>query len=268
VGKSVGYGMSFMNPLRDRGEYSARNSSKGALIAEAARVVASLVDGLSIPEIRLRALEGDLFPQRARSTRERIWKSLNQRYLAHGIPWVVDALQKAYKIGPHSPELISLLYLHYAFRDRLAFDFITQILWDRWQSKSLVVTPEDVKNVLDRASESQPQIERWSQTTRDRLCQSIIAALRDFGVLTGTQKKWLQRPMLPLFTAEHLLRILIAEGVRGMDIIRDKSWRLFLYQEHEVSDILGKLAQQRSIRYERVGSTVVLDTPPEWEEGV
>jgi len=264
----MGYGISFMNQLRDLGGYSARNSSKGALIPEATRVVASLLDGLSIPEIRLRALEGDLFPQRARSTRERIWKSLNQRYFAHGIPWVVDTLQEAYKIGPQSQEFVSLLYLHYALRDRLVFDFVTDVLWNRWHDKQLVVTTDDVKNLLDQAAPSQPQIERWSQNTRDRLCNSIIAALRDFGVLSGTQNKKLQRPVLPLFTAEHLLRILIAEGVRGMDIIRDKSWRLFLYQEHEVSDILGKLAQQRSIRYERVGSTVVLDTPPEWEEGV
>ena len=160
-----------------------------------------------------------------------------------------------------------MLYLHYALRDRLSFDFVTKVLWERWLNKQLVVITEDVKSVLDRASDSQPQIERWSQITRDRLCQSIIAALRDFGLLTGIQKKCIQHPMLPLSTAEHMLRILIAEGVRGMDIIRNESWRLFLYQEHEVSDILGKLAQQRSIRFERVGNTVVLETPSEWEAG-
>jgi hypothetical protein len=258
--------MSQIIRLRDSGEYSARNSSKGALIAEATSAVAALVDGASISETRVRAFDGNIFPQRARSTRERIWKSLYQRYFVHDIQWVADDLIKAYSIGFHSQELVSMLYLHYALRDRLVFDFVTDFLWSRWQDKYLVVTTDDIKNLLDQAAPLQPQIERWSQNTRDHLCSSIIAALRDFGVLTGTQKKRLQRPMLPLFTAEHILRILITEGLRGMDIIRDSTWRLFFYHEHEVSDILGKLSQQRIIRFERVGNTVVLETPPEWEE--
>jgi len=236
------------------------------LIPEATQLISALVDGVTVQEVRARALEGDLFPQRARSTRIRIWKSLNQRYLTHGILWVVDALKKAYSIGPQSQELVLLLYLHYALRDRLTYDFVTDILWTRWHSQQLGVTTDDLKNVLDEAGASQPKIERWSQHTRDRLASSIIAALRDFGILTGIQKKTIQRPMLPLLIAEHILRILIAEGHRGMDILRDSTWRLFFLKEHEVSDVLGKLAQQRIVRFERVGNTVVLETPPEWEE--
>ena len=212
-----------MNQLRDIGGYSARNNSNGAMIKEAISVVASLHEGKSLSEIRLCAFDGDLFPQRARSSRSRIWNSLHQRYLAHNIPWVIEALQQAYKFGPQSAELLSMLYLHYALRDRLVFDFVTEVLWTRWQEKQLAVTSAELKNLLDQAVITQPQITCWSQTTRDHLCRSIIAALRDFAVFYGSRKKKLQRPVLPLFTAEHLLRILIAEGVRGMDIIRDQS---------------------------------------------
>jgi hypothetical protein len=47
--------------------------------------------------------------------------------------------------------------------------------------------------------------------------------------------------------------------------LRDSCWRLFFCEENDVAHILSQLAQERRIHFERVGSTVVLDTPPEWK---
>jgi hypothetical protein len=253
-----------MTVFRDTGPYSARNSSKGALIPEAGKVIESLRSGLSLDELRARALDGDLFPQRARATRKRIWALLHYRYLSQP-NWVLSALQSAYGEGAHSQELVSLLYLHYALRDRLTHDFVTQILWDRWVNQQLSVSREDLLFLLDQTSEAQPQIQRWTESTRIKLAGSILTALRDFGVLEGRQKKTLVQPTLPLSTAEHILRILTAEGLRGSEVLRDSSWRLFFCEENDVAHILSQLAQERRIHFERVGSTVVLDTPPEWK---
>lgn len=94
-----------------------------------------------------------------------------------------------------------------------------------------------------------------------------VAALRDLGLLKGIYKKTLGQPILPLPTAEHLLRILIAEGLRGGEILRDTSWRLFFRTENDVAHLLSQLAQERRIRFERVGGTVVLQVPEEWSQG-
>jgi hypothetical protein len=252
-----------MTIFRDTGPYSARNSSKGALIAEAGKVIKGLRSGLSLDELRARALDGDLFSQRARATRKRIWALLYFRYLSQP-DWVLSALQSAYGEGAHSQEFISLLYLHYALRDRLTYAFVTEILWEQWGNQQRSVVREDVLSLLDQASETQPQIQRWAESTRLKLAGSILTALRDFGVLEGRQKKTLIQPTLPLPTAEHLLRILTAEGLRGSEILRDFSWRLIFCEENDVAHVLSQLAQERRIHFERVGSTVVLDTPDEW----
>jgi len=250
-------------PFRDTGPYSARNSSKGALIAEAGRIVAGLSSGLGIGDLRTRALNGEILPQRARSTRERIWDALHYLYLSQPA-WGLADLQTAYAIGPQSREFVSLLYLHYALRDHLAYDFVTEVLWVKWGQQQRAVSPQDVLFLLDQAAEGQPQIQRWSASTRAKLATTIPTALRDLGVLEGVQKKSLVRPALPLSTAEHLLRILITEGLRGIEVLRDATWRLFFCQENDVAGLLARLAQERRIRFERVGTTVVLDTPTEW----
>ena len=252
--------------LRDTGPYSSRNTTKGALLAETAAVVGALSSGLSIDEVRVRVLDGLLIPQRTRVSRERVWQTLHYRALGHGVAWVLEALEAAYRIGPHSPEFVSLLYLLYALRDRLSFDVVTSLIWQRWLDRSLRVTRADVMVFLDELAQAEPQIPRWSLSSREKLSGSILTAARDFGLLQGKQTKSIVRPLLPLDTAEHLLRILTSEGVRGADVLREPTWRLFLYAQSDVVDVLMRLAQERRIHFERAGSNVALETSDDWKE--
>jgi hypothetical protein len=251
--------------VRDTGPFSARNSSKGALIDEANRVFAALARGQSVETVRDQVLGGALLTQRSRENRERIWSSIQQRYLIHTAPWLTSKLAKLCESGPHNSEFVSLLYLLYALRDSLTFDFVTSVLSVKGQSRP-VVSRNDVLDFLNQAAGRQPQIERWTESTRIKLAGSILTALRDFGVLEGQQKKFLVRPVLPLSTAEALLRVLIAEGCRGRQVLQDSAWRLFLLTEPEVALSLAKLAQQGTIRFEKAGTTVVLETPKDWED--
>ena len=252
--------------VRDVGPYSTRNLAKGACITDAASVFAALRSGLTVAQLRDGAYSGKLLSQRGRASRKRVWASLNQRYFVHGVAWVIAALSDAFAKGQQSPEFISLLYLHYAVRDRLTFDFVTQVLWDRGYANRPVIQRTDVLDLLDQAATEQPQISRWTEISRRKLANSILTALRDFGILQGIRNKVLVRPFLPLETAEHLLRILIAEGRRGRQVLEDTTWRLFMLSPEDVAGVLAKLAQDGRIRFEKAGRTVVLETPAAWEE--
>lgn len=251
---------------RDNGPYSARNSSKGALIDEASRVFMALANGDSIETVRDQVLHGTLLPQRSRHNRERIWTSIQTRYLVPSAPWLMSQLAKTTAGGAHNHEFVSLLYLLYALRDRLTFDFVTGVLWPKGHDLRPLVSRNHVLDFLKQAADRQPQIERWAETTRVKLAGSILTALRDFGVLEGQQKKFIVRQALPLSTAEALVRILTKEGTRGRQVLQDSTWHLFLLTESEVATILAKLAQQGTLQFEKVGSTVVLETPSAWEE--
>jgi hypothetical protein len=254
--------------IRDLGTYSARNTSKGALLEEAAQLVGALSSGLALDEVRRQALEGILLRQRTRLTRQTIWRRLHYRLFAHATGWALKALEEACRLGSHSPEFVSLVYLHYALRDRLTFDFVTEVVWQHWMTGVQAVSRDDLLSYLDQAAEAQDQISKWSESSRRKLAASILTALRDFGVLKGTQKKTIVRPSLPPPTAEHLLRILTGEGLRGSEVLSSRAWRLFLLTPDDVAHVISQLAQARRIHFERAGSTVVLDTPAEWSASV
>ncbi|WP_301663207.1 BrxA family protein [Methanoculleus frigidifontis] len=248
---------------RDTAPYCARNLI-GALLRESEKVFALLSAGEPLENIREQATNGTLFSQKALLSRKRFWNMLSVRYFQ--LPdWVINDLIGAYRVAPHSAEFTSLLYVHYALRDHLTFDFITQRLWSKWNSHQLDVSPDDILKMLDESAESEPQIATWTDATRERLSTIILSSLRDFGVLSGKQKKRLTKPVLPLFVVEHILHILTAEGVRGNTVLKDPIWRLFLCTDDEIAHYLQQLGLNRRIHFERVGETVVLQTPAEWE---
>jgi hypothetical protein len=251
--------------IRDAGLYSARNSSKGALIDEAARVFNAISAGARAADVREQCLRGTLLSQRSSQNRERIWTSLQQRYLTAGVGWVTSLLAEKSVRGVHDPEFTSLLYLFYSLRDRLTYDFVTSVLWPKGHRGRPAISRNDVLDLLASAAQHQPQIDRWSESTRVKLAGSVLTALRDFGVLEGKQKKLLVKPPLPLSTATALLRVLISEGCRGRRVLEDHTWRLYLITEAEVAQLLSSLARAGEIRFEKAGTTVVLETPEEWE---
>ena len=57
--------------------------------------------------------------------------------------------------------------------------------------------------------------------------------------------------VLPISTAEHVLRVLIGEGKRGAEILGDLTWRIFLCTPNDVADVLTRLSQTRLRREQR-----------------
>lgn len=246
--------------LRDVGGFSSRNTSKGALLNEAFLLFKAMREnGSSVADLRESALRGQAFPRASFENRQRIWDCIHYRYFAPGIPWVFASLAAATVQGVGSPDFVSLAYFYFSIRDHLAFALATQVLWERWRTRSLAISVADVLEFLDGKSKNHPAVKKWSPSTRTKVAQSTLAALRDFGVLTGVYSKQIQRPIVSPEAVFHLLCILLAEGRHGRAVIEAPDWRLFLWSEDDAAKALAELAQRRWIRFERGGRTVILE---------
>ena len=247
---------------RDTGPVSTRNSSKGALITEAHAVFRKVRSGATPEELRVACFAGKVLRQAARETRRRIWWALHWRYFSWNPPqWVLADLGEASAGDVTDRAFVGLAYLHYVRRDRLTFDFVTDRLWARHHSKAPDVTRDDVLDFLASYECRDSGIKKWRESTRKKLAGNVLSALRDFGVLTGVQRKSLLRPVVPPEVALHLCRLLDCEGLRGRALLEAKDWRLFLWEPHDTSLALAQLAQRGDIRFERSGRTVVLEIP-------
>jgi len=247
--------------LVDAAAYQMSNIC-GALVPESLAVLNAHAGGASLKEVRDMALDGVIFHQRSWQTRRRFWHAVHARYLNHGVSWVVQDLCRAAEHGPHDPTARGLLYLHFALRDRLTRDWILGPVWDRWAGGQHRLTRNDV--LSDLAVLLAEADVRWTEGSRKKLATSLLSALRDFGLANGVQVKHLQRPVLTPETSTHLLRLLVEQGVRGASLVDHTYWRLFFRTPDDVAGELAAVSLNRVIRFERAGSTVVLETP--WSE--
>lgn len=245
--------------IRERGVYSSRNSSKGALLNEAQVIFSSICSGKVVEDVRRDIMEARLFQKASFENRCRIWDLLKFRYLAPKSNWIINALAESSAKGARSPEFTSLAYLYYALRDRMVFDFVTGPIWRMWLDRSRAVGTNTFFEFLEAAAAEHPEVKKWREATRGKVGQSNLAALRDFGLLQGVQNKQIQRPTVTLETAFHLLCVLTAEGHHGRSVLEAPDWTLFLWGESDVADALHRMAQARWIRFERGGRTVILE---------
>lgn len=170
-----------------------------------------------------------------------------------------SGLAQATTQGMYSTHYLSLAYLYFTLGDRLVFDFVTEVIWQKWQHQSTAVHRGDLLAFLDTQWEESPQIQKWHDSTRIRLASTILAALRDFHLLKGVQKKYIQGVTIEAEPVYHLLCILMAEGKRGRALLEAPDWRLFLCSEAQVVHALANLAQQQWIRFEKGGRTVIIE---------
>lgn len=227
---------------RDVGRFSARNTSKGALLAEAQAVFRLLGSGASVAEVQAACLSGRILRQRARETRRQIWNALHHRYFAWNPPrWVLAELAEAARGEATDARFVGLAYVHYARRDRLTFEFVTEKLAAFRRARTVEVRRDDVLDYLAGCEDRQVQVKRWRESTRKKLAGNVLSALRDFGLLKGVQRKRLRRPAVPPEVALHLWRLLHTEGLRGRAVVEALDWRLFLWEAEDVKLALGGL---------------------------
>jgi len=248
-------------PIVDEAPYQMSNIV-GALVRESLAVLGALDDGAPLTEVREQALHGSLFHQRSWQTRRRFWHAVHARYLSHDRAWVVEELRRAAKAGPHDPTALGLLYIHFVLRDHLTRDWVLGPIWARWHDGAHRVVRDDVLADLDGLVGDLDL--RWTEASRKKLATSLLSALRDYGLATGVQVKHLRRPVLTSEVSAHLLRILVERGVRGGEVLVHPYWTLFFRTPDDVAAALASLAQLGTIRFERAGSTVVLETS--WSE--
>ena len=245
---------------RDLGVPSARTSSKGALLSETMAVFRALAGGMSERAVKEKCLSGVLLRNSARLTRARIWDAINWRFFSWSPPeWVLRDLKSAAceSSGP-SATFIGLVYLHYARRDRLTFDFVSERLFENWRGGRRAVRSEEVVRFA-KEKYGPSALGRLRESTRKKIAGNVLSALRDFGVLTGTARKKIEQPTLMSNAALHLCRLLYDEGLRGRQLTEASDWRLFLLTPEGITSILAALARQGAIRFEQAGRTVILE---------
>lgn len=231
---------------RVRDIYLPSLASKTGLLEETRQFLQTYARVGDLAAARRALVDGEL-PQRARETRETIVKVLYQR-LMRWLPasWVLSDLATFAADTVH-PSLQASLLLHVARQDALLYDFVQQVVVPRWRDGERVLIRADVQRFLDLAQPNHPEIDGWSHATREKLAGNVLSTLRDYGLLKGTARKEIVEPIVPDAAAEHLVRLLRAEGVGEGAIASHLDWRLWLWDTRQTRAFMSGLGSREAV---------------------
>jgi hypothetical protein len=163
--------------------------------------------------------------------------------------------------------LVPMHYYAAASAEPILWDFVTEVLADRFSRGQLDVTIGDAERFLMTAPASRFQGGPWTTTVTTKVARGLLAALRDFGVLTGAVKKRLVPMYLPTETFAFLAMVRHQLGKRGGTLLRDDAWRLFFLPDLAVERFFAEAHQRQLLAYHAAGSLVRVEFPASSLEG-
>jgi hypothetical protein len=248
-----------MKDIRQHDNYSLRNTIRAGCIQECWLFFNEMAKGAKFEELRCSLADGRILSHFAYSTRMALWKIFRTRYLNIPDSWILSEIIASTHYGPQSPEFVSLLYLYFILRDKLAFDFVTLSVWEKWTTHHLAIGSADSEAFYTRLTLLDPSLLRITAASKGKLNRNLISTLQDFGLISGTKHRVISRPPVAARTAFHLVRLLSGEGRTGKAILEANDWRIFLWDQQDVSLMLNKLSRENWIRYEKSGNIVMIE---------
>jgi hypothetical protein len=227
----------------------------GAMLDDTRHMIEVWDDGIDGASNLRRIAEANLLGKASRKRSDDVlMRILGPRFVAPGTE-VVPAL-RALRDDPRA--FREACYYETARDDDLLAAFAEGPLFDWYDGGRVGVTVEEVKSWLETLTKDD-KLPEWTDTVRTKVARGLLAALRDFGVLSGAVRKEFNPPGM---TAKGFAYVAFREHQRGVSaraLVKSSVWRRWLLDGGWVQDLLTQVDRLGLIHYAHAGSAVRID---------
>ena len=100
---------------------------------------------------------------------------------------------------------------------------------------------------------SEGQTPQWTETIRTKVARGLLAALRDFGILTGAVRKEFAPPSLSIAGFGYVAFRLHEDGASSRALFASPVWRRWLLDPARVTELFHEAERQGLLRYSSAG---------------
>jgi len=239
--------------------YTSRLIKATALLSDTKALMASWDLSIDVAANLDNARKNNIFGKASRSRVEDILRIFRQRYFDN--PQIGNALVMLIQAGVPSKWVDPLFYYYSAQNDETLRDVVFEVVNIRRQAGFTDVHLEHVIRKLRDWSAEGKTTTAWGEDTLLHVAQHALASLRDFGILEGSNQKYLTPVILPIepfvFIAFDLMNI-CGSGER---VLHSPEWGLFNLKPTDVEEHLIEAHQQRLCEYFAAGAVIRLEFP-------
>lgn len=232
------------------------NIQKGGALLDDARRLVEVWDQTEDATWNLdRIAEENLLAKPSRARAEDVIRRVLRPRLVEPGPQVIAAL-KALLVSPRS--FVEAYYFEATRDDELLGAVAEGPLFEWWQSGRVAVDVNEVVIWLDHLA-AQGDTPQWTETIRVKVARGLLAALRDFGILTGAVRKEFARPSLSIAGFGYVAFRLHETGASSRAMVASPVWRHWLLDQSRVTELFHEAARNGLLRYLSAGSAVRVD---------
>ena len=183
-----------------------------------------------------------------------LMRILGPRFVAPG-PEIIPAL-RALRDDPRA--FREACYYETTRDEDLLAAFAEGPFFDWYTAGRVGVTVEEVKSWLEALTKA-GQLPEWTDTVRTKVARGLLAALRDFDILSGAVRKEFNPPGM---TAKGFAYVAFREhqqGVSARALVESPVWRRWLLDGRWVRDLLTHVDRLGLVHYAHAGSAVRID---------
>jgi hypothetical protein len=236
-------------------KFTSNIQKGGALLDDARRVVEVWDLAADAASNLSRIAEENLLAKPSRARAEDVLKRVLRPRLVEPGPHVIAALKELIP----SPRSFTEAYYFEATRDdQLLAAFAEGPLFAWWQQGRLVI---DVSLVTSWLGEliHEGNAPEWTDTIRTKVARGLLAALRDFGILTGAVRKEFAQPSMSIGGFGYIAYRLHESGASSRALVASPVWHRWLLDQGRVTEMFHEAARKGLLRYSSAGSSVRVD---------
>jgi len=155
--------------------------------------------------------------------------------------------------------LIPVYYWITARSDRLLYDYVTQELVSISRSGDGSVRIEETVGWIRKQLKSTDQ--QWTPTVTVKVARGLLAALRDFKILAGANRKRVTAAHIPIESFCYIAFCLNKLGSSGEALVSHSDWLLFLLNQNLVERLFLEAHQRDFLSFQSAGRIYRIDFP-------
>lgn len=228
-------------------------------IDETKRILRTYVDCESYEELERRVVEENILNKNTDEYRTNILREVTRRHIPNKEEYTETPLIKIMSADVQSDVTDWCLYYEFAqdpFIRLVTLDF----LYPEFERGTLSLQATDIVTFIESIQEDYADLRERSESTINEAATKYLTALRNYGLLEGTQRKEFAVTYVPDETVAYVVYRLFEKGEKSAsDVIEHDDWKLFLMNESEVQRRVRDISPQY-MSYEKRGSTERLIT--------
>ena len=228
-------------------------------IDETKRILRTYVECESYEELERQVVEENVLNKDTDEYRTNILREVTRRHIPDKEEYTETPLMKIMSADVRSDVIDWCLYYEFAqdsFIRLVTLDF----LYPEFERGTLSVQTTDIVIFIESIQEDYDDLRDRSESTINGAATKYLTALRNYGLLEGTQRKEFAVTYVPDETVAYVVYRLFQKGTKSAsDVIEHDDWKLFLMNESEVQRRIRDISPQY-VSYEKRGSTERLIT--------